>query len=182
LGEQGKFSEKIRTFSALFAIQENDPRLLPDLSAALDIVLQSSENTLVVPRGAVSRESSGDFVWLKTATGYDKHPVKLGTISDTGSRDSLRSFEGRDCSRHVLGRLRPGTYSMKFPWVSTFCNKYQLGSSTVFFVLDAQRQLAQAEFALAQARTSYQTAVAGIEHATGKLLGRHQVKLEPPHS
>ena len=83
LGEQGKFSEKIRTFSALFAIQGNDPRLLPDLSAALDIVLQSSDITLVVPRGAVSREPSGDFVWLKTATGYDKHPVKLGPISDT---------------------------------------------------------------------------------------------------
>ena len=60
--------------------------------------------------------------------------------------------------------------------------KYQLGSSTVFFVLDAQTQLAQAEFALAQAQTSYQTAVAGIEHATGKLLERHQVKLVPAHN
>ncbi len=60
--------------------------------------------------------------------------------------------------------------------------KYQLGSSTVFFVLDAQTQLAQAEFALAQAETGYQTAVAGIDHATGKLLERHQVKLVPPHN
>ena len=83
LGEQGKFSEKIRTFSALFAIQGNDPRLLPDLSAALDIVLQSSDSALVVPRNAVRRESSGDFVWVQSATGYDKRPVKLGPISDT---------------------------------------------------------------------------------------------------
>jgi HlyD family secretion protein len=83
LGEQGKFSEKIRTFSALFAIQGSDPRLLPDLSAALDIVLQSSDSALVVPRNAVGRESSGDFVWVKSATGYDKRPVKLGPISDT---------------------------------------------------------------------------------------------------
>ncbi len=79
LGEQGKFSEKIRTFSALFAIQGNDPRLLPDLSAAIDIVLHSSDNALVVPRNAVGRESSGDFIWVKNATGYDKRPVKLVT-------------------------------------------------------------------------------------------------------
>jgi HlyD family secretion protein len=83
LGEQGKFSEKIRTFSALFSIQGNDPRLLPDLSAALDIVLQSSESALVVPRNAVGRESSGDFLWVKSSTGYDKRAVKLGPISDT---------------------------------------------------------------------------------------------------
>jgi HlyD family secretion protein len=83
LGEQGKFSEKIRTFSALFSIQGNDPRLLPDLSAALDIVLQSSDSALVVPRNAVGRESSGDFVWVKGATGYDKRAVKLGPLSDT---------------------------------------------------------------------------------------------------
>ncbi len=60
--------------------------------------------------------------------------------------------------------------------------KYQLGSTTVFFVLDAQTQLAQAELALVQAQTGYQTAVAGIDHATGKLLERHQVKLVPPHN
>jgi outer membrane protein TolC len=60
--------------------------------------------------------------------------------------------------------------------------KYQLGSTTVFFVLDAQTQLAQAELALVQAQTGYQTAKAGIEHATGRLMESHQVKLVPPHN
>jgi outer membrane protein len=36
--------------------------------------------------------------------------------------------------------------------------KYQLGSTTVFVVLDAQTQLAQAELALVQAQNGYQTA------------------------
>jgi len=58
--------------------------------------------------------------------------------------------------------------------------KYQLGSSTVFFVLDAQTQLAQAEFAMAQAQTGYQTALASVDHAMGKLMENHQVKLTPP--
>ena len=57
--------------------------------------------------------------------------------------------------------------------------KYTLGSSTVFFVLDAQTQLAQAEFALAQAQTGYQTAVASLDFATGQLLDHHQIKIVP---
>ena len=83
LGEGGRFSEKVRTFSALFSIQGSDPRLLPDLSAALDIVQQSAENALVVPRQAVARESGGDFLWVKSASGYDKRAIKLGSMSDT---------------------------------------------------------------------------------------------------
>lgn len=55
--------------------------------------------------------------------------------------------------------------------------KYQLGSSTIFFVLDVQTQLANAEFALAQAETNYQTAVASVEHATGKLMEHHHVQV-----
>jgi RND family efflux transporter MFP subunit len=100
LGEQGKFSEKIRTFSALFSIQGNDPRLLPDLSAALDIVLQSSDSALVVPRNAIGHESSGDFVWVKGATGYDKRAVKLGPLSDTEAV-ILSGVSGGDMVRSI---------------------------------------------------------------------------------
>jgi hypothetical protein len=99
LGEQGKFSEKIRTFSALFSIQGNDPRLLPDLSAALDIVLQSSDSALVIPRYAVGRESSGDFMWVKGATGYDKR-VKLGPLNDTEAV-ILSGVSGGDIVRSI---------------------------------------------------------------------------------
>lgn len=60
--------------------------------------------------------------------------------------------------------------------------KYQLGGSTIFFVLDAQTQLANAEFALAQAQTNYQTAVAAVDHATGKLLEHHHVELSALHN
>jgi len=59
--------------------------------------------------------------------------------------------------------------------------KYTLGSSTVFFVLDAQNQLAQAEFSLVQAQTSYQSAVAALDFATGELLEHHQIQIAPPH-
>jgi outer membrane protein len=57
--------------------------------------------------------------------------------------------------------------------------KHELGSETAFFVLDAQTQLAQAEFSLAQAQTSYQLALAFLDHATGELLQHHHVQLQP---
>ena len=37
VGRGGDFSAKVRTFSAIFSIQDHDPRLMPDLSAAVDV-------------------------------------------------------------------------------------------------------------------------------------------------
>jgi HlyD family secretion protein len=36
MGQRGDFSAKLRTFAATFSIQGNDPRLMPDLSAAVE--------------------------------------------------------------------------------------------------------------------------------------------------
>jgi HlyD family secretion protein len=37
MGRNGDFSNKVRTFSAVFSIVGHDPRLMPDLSAAIDV-------------------------------------------------------------------------------------------------------------------------------------------------
>jgi outer membrane protein len=55
--------------------------------------------------------------------------------------------------------------------------KYELGAQTIFFVLDAQTRLAQAESNLLQAQISYQIAVAAVDHATGGLLQPYQVQV-----
>jgi outer membrane protein len=56
--------------------------------------------------------------------------------------------------------------------------KYDLGTGTIFLVLEAQTELAQTEVSLVQAEISYQMALAAVDHATGTLLERHQVELE----
>jgi outer membrane protein TolC len=56
--------------------------------------------------------------------------------------------------------------------------KFDLGSQTAFFVLDAQNQLAQTELALASAQTNYQIALAALDHATGELLTRHHIEIK----
>jgi HlyD family secretion protein len=37
MGTPGDFSARLRKFSATFSIQGHDPRLMPDLSAAVDV-------------------------------------------------------------------------------------------------------------------------------------------------
>ena len=53
--------------------------------------------------------------------------------------------------------------------------KYQLGAETIFFVLDAQNQLSQAEQSRVQAQIAYQKALAEVDHATGSLLAKHKL-------
>jgi len=55
--------------------------------------------------------------------------------------------------------------------------KYQLGAVNIFFQLDAQTRLAQAEANLLQAQVSYEIAVAAVDHATGSLLQPYHVQI-----
>lgn len=56
--------------------------------------------------------------------------------------------------------------------------KYELGEGTVFFVLEAQTELAAAELALLQSQVGYQLAIASVDHATGNLLDPYHVQIE----
>jgi HAE1 family hydrophobic/amphiphilic exporter-1 len=55
--------------------------------------------------------------------------------------------------------------------------KYELGVETIFFVLDAQTKLAQAESSLLEAQVNYQVAVALVDHATAGLLQPYHVQI-----
>lgn len=56
-------------------------------------------------------------------------------------------------------------------------HKYELGAETVFFVLEAQTELTQAEQTLLQTQVSYQDAAAQVDHDTGNLLTRYEVQI-----
>lgn len=55
--------------------------------------------------------------------------------------------------------------------------KYELGSGTIFFVLEAQTELASAQQSLLQSEVGYQMALASVDHATGELLEPYQVQI-----
>lgn len=58
--------------------------------------------------------------------------------------------------------------------------KYELGAQTIFFVLDAQTQLAQAEVNLVQSEINYQRALTALDRATGEVLERNHVQIAEP--
>ena len=78
LGHPSGQSETIRTFAAVFSIQGTNAKLMPDLSAAVDLELANVMNAVVVPVQGIEHDSSGDYVWLKNGDGYERHAVKLG--------------------------------------------------------------------------------------------------------
>ncbi len=56
--------------------------------------------------------------------------------------------------------------------------KYQLGASSIFFVIQAQRDVANAQFAEVQALTAYARARVQLEVATGTVLERNNISIE----
>jgi len=50
IGEQGSFSDKVRVFAVIISIRGNDPKLMPDLSAAVDVDLGSQRSEAISPK------------------------------------------------------------------------------------------------------------------------------------
>jgi hypothetical protein len=79
----GGFGSPIRTFAARFHVDKQDARLLPDLSAAIDLEVQSAAPELLVPRHAVHFTSSQPFVTKRNSSGqWVEQPVELGNFDD----------------------------------------------------------------------------------------------------
>ena len=85
VSESGDFSEKIRTFAATYRIEGSDPRLTPDLSAAVDVEIARAPNALVVPRDCVAMEGGTAYAWVKAGGRFEKRAIKIGAQSDLES-------------------------------------------------------------------------------------------------
>ena len=83
LGVAGNFSDKLHSFMATFSIQGNNPKLMPDLSAAVDLELEQHNDALVVPRESVVPEGQGKYVMVESRLGVRKQAVKTGPENDT---------------------------------------------------------------------------------------------------
>ena len=82
VAQTSAFSSKARNLTVIFSINGADPKLLPDLSAAVDIELARQPNMLVAPRDTVLTENGKNFVFAQSGSGYDKREVRLGAVND----------------------------------------------------------------------------------------------------
>ncbi len=75
-------SKRVRNFSVTISIHGQNPRLLPDLTAAVDVQLQSLESVLLLPREAVIRNRGQPEVALLSNGKSERRPVKIGPMND----------------------------------------------------------------------------------------------------
>jgi len=78
IGVPGSFSNRVRAFSAVVTIDGSNTRLLPDLTAAIDVELERIKNALVVPWSAVTRTGDKASVRLREGNGVVTRAVTLG--------------------------------------------------------------------------------------------------------
>lgn len=82
VAQTSSFSSRVRYLVGLFSINGSDPRLLPDLSSAVDIEIARQPNALVVPRDAVFSENGHAYVRVKNGSNSEKREVRLGAASN----------------------------------------------------------------------------------------------------
>jgi multidrug efflux pump subunit AcrA (membrane-fusion protein) len=64
-------------------LDKMDPRIIPDLTASAEVLLNTEENALVLPRSAVFEENGGKYVFLQSPQGWLRTPVETGVSSYT---------------------------------------------------------------------------------------------------
>lgn len=79
IGQSGAFSNRVRLFSAVIAVDGTSERLLPDLSAAVDVEVDRVPDALVVPWTAVERDGTDARVRVRNGGGTAVRPVTLGS-------------------------------------------------------------------------------------------------------
>lgn len=82
IGVASGLSNRIRTFTALFSLEGADSRLMPDLSAALDIEVERIPNVVVVPREAVIGQNGKFYVHVLRNSKTELRPVTIGPLND----------------------------------------------------------------------------------------------------
>lgn len=80
----GRQQSFIRTIPVRVAIDGFDPKLIPDLSAAAEVLTATSDDKAVlIPRGAIHEEDGKTFVFAKEGAKFVKREVKTGAMNQT---------------------------------------------------------------------------------------------------
>ena len=70
----------MRQIAVRLKLDKMDKRVIPDLSASADVILESEQAATLAPLAGVFRDgpSAKPYVYMQSAAGWVKHPVELG--------------------------------------------------------------------------------------------------------
>ena len=104
LASPSSLTPRVRMFTAVVAIVGAHAKLMPDLSAAVDISVERQEHVLVLPRTAVAFDRDGAWVDLRGSGGERRHAVTLGSLGT----DQVVVTSGLDAGAVVARRIDGG--------------------------------------------------------------------------
>jgi HlyD family secretion protein len=64
-------------------LEKMDPRVIPDLSASAEVIVETERQAAIAPRGAIFYGGNSPFVFLRTAGGFERREVELGLSNHT---------------------------------------------------------------------------------------------------
>jgi HlyD family secretion protein len=82
IGTPSSNSRRLRYFSAVISIHGNNPKLLPDLTASVDVQLNRRDNVLMIPRQAVAFRKGEAAVAVVSNGKTEWRQVKIGPMNE----------------------------------------------------------------------------------------------------
>ena len=101
VGATSMLTTRVRNFVATVSIKGSHPKLMPDLSAAVDVELERNENVIVLPRDAIVRENDTYAVRVLDGNRTRSRTVTLGAMSDHEVIVASGLEPGTTVQRHV---------------------------------------------------------------------------------
>ena len=101
VGTTSRLTERVRNFVAIVSIQGNHPKLMPDLSAAVDVELERTDNAIVIPRDSVAGADGHYSVNVLDGSRVRSRQVVLGAMNDYEVVVSSGLDPGVTVQRHV---------------------------------------------------------------------------------
>ena len=101
VGTTSRLTDRVRNFVAIVSIQGNHPKLMPDLSAAVDVELERVDNAIVLPRDAVTGEKGNFSVRVMDDDRPRSRTVTLGPMNDFEVVVASGLEPGMKVQRHV---------------------------------------------------------------------------------
>ena len=81
LAVRSTMSPKVRTFVALVEVLGSHPKLMPDLTASLDVELAREAGAIVVPRDSIRYDGEQAFVRVSKGSSFEDRPVTIGSLN-----------------------------------------------------------------------------------------------------
>jgi HlyD family secretion protein len=80
----GQRAAFVKDIPVILKIDRMDPRIIPDLSVSIDVLVESEEQATLAPLAAVFRDShdATPYVYVKNDTGWERREIEVGIASN----------------------------------------------------------------------------------------------------